>query len=95
MQYVDIERKDNELIITLQEDVEEVTFEQLFEDLFWDDMYHESFGTEWNYITHENSNTVYMLDDYGWNCFRELNDTGQTKVPASPDTYKDYAEGDV
>lgn len=92
MQYIDIERNDKELIIELQDGVESVTMEELSEDLFWDDMYFKSFGTEWHYVTHENTNTVYMLDDYGYDCFQELNNTGRTKVPASSQTFKDYAE---
>lgn len=90
MQYIDLDYNDKELIITLQEGIESVTIEELADDLFWEDMTIEQFGTEWTYITHQNSNTVYMLDDYGYDCFQELNNTGRTKVPASDQSYEDY-----
>jgi len=42
------------------------------EDLFWSDLYFETFGTEWWYLVDYNTGLVYSMTDYHYDHVKEL-----------------------
>jgi len=73
---------------------QKITLNELMDDLFWGDMQLADFGTGWMYITHENSDSVFYVEDYAYNNLDELNERGYALFELSPTGYEEYAEGD-
>jgi hypothetical protein len=46
----------------------------------------------WSYFYDKNSDLVYHIDDYWFNCFDELYAKGETKLSSDKNTYHNYHE---
>ena len=89
---------DSEEILQVTNDLRGVNRSHWFgicelDDLFWNDLRVDYFGTEWLYLIDDNKALVYMINSYGWNNFEELL-TGKTVIftPCGTTDDEEYKE---